>query len=141
MRRQRATEPGDRFPRVSERGAGLAEFALILPVLLVILFGIIELGLAFSRSQAISAAAREAGRLASLSTTTTADISNRVDVTLAGTTFDAPPTVTVVPAVGCAGREGESVTVHVSAPYRITIPFALDQELTLSGEAVFRCEA
>ena len=141
MRRQRATEPGNRVPTMSERGASLAEFALVLPVLLVVLFGIIEFGLTFSRSQAIAAAAREAGRLASLSSSTTADITNRVDVTLGSMTFDAPPTVTVIPAGGCAGREGESVTVLVSAPHRITIPFALDQEVTLSGQAVFRCEA
>jgi uncharacterized protein (UPF0333 family) len=126
---------------MSERGAILAEFALVLPVLLVVLFGIIEFGFAFSRSQSITAAAREAGRLASLSSTTTADISSRVDTTLAGTSLDAPPTVTVIPAGGCAGREGESVTVLVSAPHRITIPFAVDREITLSGRAVFRCEA
>ena len=134
-------EPATRLPAMSERGAILAEFVLVLPVLLMILFGIIEFGVAFSRSQAISAAAREAGRLASLSTTTSADISNRVDATLAGIPFDAPPTVSVIPAGGCAGREGESVTVLVSALHRITIPFALDQEVTLSGQAVFRCEA
>jgi hypothetical protein len=138
---RRATKAGEQLPARSDRGAILAEFALVMPVLLVILFGIIEFGLAFSRSQSIASAAREAGRLASLSSTTTADVSSRVDATLGTMTFDAPPTVTVTPAGGCAGREGESVTVLVSAPHRITIPFALDREITLSGQAVFRCEA
>ena len=133
MRRQRSM--GD------ERGAGLAEFALVAPVLLMVLFGIIEFGMAFSRAQAITAAAREGGRLASLSSTTTADVTDRVDATLGAMSFDSPPTVAVSPTTGCAGREGESITVVVSAPHRITIPFALDREVTLSGEAVFRCEA
>ncbi|MGI9613344.1 MAG: TadE/TadG family type IV pilus assembly protein [Acidimicrobiales bacterium] len=141
MRPRRATEPANRFPTANERGAILAEFALVMPVLLVILFGIIEFGLAFSRSQSITAAAREGGRLASLSSSTTTDISNRVDATLGSLPFDAPPTVTVIPPGGCAGREGEPVTVTVSAPHRITIPFALDRQITLSGQAVFRCEA
>ncbi len=125
----------------SERGASLAEFALVLPVLLMVLFGIIEFGLVFSRSQAVEASAREGGRLASLSSTTSADVSNRVDATLGGTTFSSPPEVSMVPAGGCAGREGESVTVTVSAPHRIAIPFVLDREVTLTGQAVFRCEA
>ena len=142
---RRATGSGTRFPggheQRAERGAVIAEFAVVMPLLLLFLFGIMEFGLAFSRSQAISSAAREAGRLASLSTTTSADVSDRVDATLGYMSFDAPPTVTVVPAGGCAGREGESVTVQVSAPHRITIPFAVDTEVTLSGQAVFRCEA
>lgn len=133
MRRQRSMG--------EERGAGLAEFALVAPVLLTVLFGIIEFGLAFNRAQAITAAAREGGRLASLSSATTADVSDRVDTTLGALSFDAPPTVAVSPSSGCAGREGESITVVVSAPHRITIPFVLDRELTLSGEAVYRCEA
>ena len=57
------------------------------------------------------------------------------------TQLGMPWWVTVIPAGGCAGREGESVTVLVTAPHRITIPFAVDRELTLSGQAVFRCEA
>ncbi len=119
----------------------MAEFALVLPVLLMILFGIIEFGLAFSRAQAVEAAAREGGRLASLSSTTAADISNRVDTTLGGTTFDGPHEVAVVPPGGCDGREGASVTVTVNAPHRIAIPFVFDRQVTLTGRSVFRCEA
>ena len=141
MRRERRTGPGAWRPGRSERGAGLAEFALVLPVLLMILFGIIEFGFVLSRSQAVEAAAREGARLASLSSSTSADVSNRVATTLGGLTFETPPQVSVQPSSGCAGREGKSVTVIVSAPHRITIPFALDQELTLSAQAVFRCEA
>lgn len=113
----------------------------MLPALLMILFGIIEFGLVFSRAQAVEAAAREGGRLASLSSTTTADVVDRVDATLAGTTLDTGPAVAVIPPTGCADREGESVTVTVSGGHRITIPFVLDREVTLNGQAVFRCEA
>lgn len=140
MRRQWSTEPVFRFRMPSERGAGLAEFALVLPVLLIILFGVIEFGFAFARSQSVEAAAREGGRLASLSSSSTEDVSNRVDLTLGSTAFDGRPVVAISPR-GCAGREGEPVTVTVAAPYRITIPFVIDREVTLTGRAVFRCEA
>ena len=51
----------DRDP--SEAGAAAVELALLLPLLVVIVFGIIEFGLAYTRAQSFNAAAREAGRL------------------------------------------------------------------------------
>jgi len=45
-----------------EQGAQLVEFALILPVLLVLLLGIITGGIAFSRSISVDNAARESAR-------------------------------------------------------------------------------
>jgi len=48
----------------SERGAQLIEFALILPILLSFLFGIVTGGVAFSHNLSIDNAARETGRYA-----------------------------------------------------------------------------
>ena len=127
-------------PRRSERGAVLAEFALMAPVLVMILFGIIQFGITISRAQAVEAAAREGGRLASLSSTTQTDVVSRVNAALAGALGDSTPTVSVEPGI-CAGREGQSVTVTVTAPHRITIPLVLDRQTTLTGHALFRCEA
>lgn len=118
----------------------MAEFALVLPALLIILFGVMELGLALSRAQAVDAAAREGGRLASLSSTSTSDIVGRIDATLAGLATGTPPEVAVIPTT-CTGRQGESVTVTVRVPDRITIPLVVDREVVLTGRAVFRCEA
>ena len=44
------------------RGAALVEFAIILPLLLVILIGILEFGLLFYNKQIITNASREAAR-------------------------------------------------------------------------------
>ena len=49
--------------------------------------------------------------------------------------------VSVIPVGGCADREGQSVTVTVSVLHGIAIPFVLDTDVTLIGQAVFRCEA
>jgi hypothetical protein len=48
----------------SERGAALVEFALVLPLLLVLVFGIMEAGWLFSQLTETRNAAREGARLA-----------------------------------------------------------------------------
>ncbi|MDH3680472.1 MAG: pilus assembly protein [Acidimicrobiia bacterium] len=118
----------------------LAEFALVLPVLLLVLLGIVEYGIAFNRAQAIEAAAREGARLASISSTTSADVTARVNDALVGIPLDNPVNVGIAPG-GCAGREGETVTVTVTTDHDVTIPLLFSQNVTLAGEAVFRCEA
>lgn len=63
----------------SERGAELIEFALALPLLLVIIMGIFDFGLAFQRYEILTNAAREGARLGSLQATySQADIEDRV---------------------------------------------------------------
>jgi Flp pilus assembly protein TadG len=48
--------------RASERGAAAVEFALILPILLSVVFGIVEFGWAFGQQVSLGNAAREAAR-------------------------------------------------------------------------------
>ena len=47
----------------SESGASAVEFALLLPVLMLILFGIVEFGLALHRQAILTNASREGARL------------------------------------------------------------------------------
>ena len=49
-----------------ERGAALVEFAMVLPLLLVVIAGIVDFGFAFQRYEVITNAAREGARLATL---------------------------------------------------------------------------
>jgi Flp pilus assembly protein TadG len=49
-----------------ERGAALVEFALALPLLLVVIAGIVDFGFAFQRYEVITNAAREGARVAVL---------------------------------------------------------------------------
>ncbi len=46
-----------------ERGAALLELALVLPLLLVVIAGIVDFGFAFQRFEVITNAAREGARL------------------------------------------------------------------------------
>ncbi|NNC81157.1 MAG: pilus assembly protein [Acidimicrobiales bacterium] len=126
--------------RHSSRGAIAAEFALILPILVLLLFAIIQLGLAFQRFEAVNAAAREGARVASLPSSDNADICNRVTSALAGTSFDGPPTCTPPPVLCSAPSAPDSVTVSVSVNNLIEIPFFGQQTVTLRGTGDFRCE-
>jgi len=51
-----------RTGRKAERGVAALEFAFALPILMVVLFAIIEFGMAFYRQQVITSAVREAAR-------------------------------------------------------------------------------
>src|SRR5262245_46881508 len=101
-----SSEPANRSPHMthlrpstsnSERGASMVEFALILPVLLLFLFGVLQFGLLFFRYQGIQAAAREGARVASISTYDNDEISDRVEATLDDIPFNGSPTVTISP--------------------------------------------
>lgn len=52
-----------------ERGAALVEFAIVMPLLLVLIFGMVEAGWAFNSQLDATHAAREAGRLAAVNAT------------------------------------------------------------------------
>lgn len=72
-----------RRPAKDEEGAAAVEFALLLPVVVAVLFGIIEFGFIMYTRQVMYMAAREAAR--SFVTGTSADASEAV--TAAGTTL------------------------------------------------------
>jgi len=63
--------PRRRRRRHPERGAAAVEMALVLPVLLFLLMGMIDFGRAYSAQIQLSAAAREGVRLAALNPVTT----------------------------------------------------------------------
>lgn len=95
------------------RAAAVVEFAVVLPLLLTILFGIIEYGWVFMVRQTLQTAAREGCRVAVLQTSTApyTAVTNRVQqvMTPTGLTF------TVNMTHSGAGNPVE--TVEVAVPY------------------------
>lgn len=63
--------------RDRERGASLVEFAFVVPLLTLFLFGIVQFGIAYDRQQSINSAARESARLAALPTSALDGITDR----------------------------------------------------------------
>ena len=135
-----------RSTRWSERGAAAVEFALILPVLTILVFGIVQFSIAYNRQQGVHAAAREGARVAALPQTTQSDIVARVDSALTGVLSQSEiqaANVTVTPSSSqpCNNAPaGTHVVVTVSAANQLSIPLWGNQNLTLTGRGDFVCE-
>jgi Flp pilus assembly protein TadG len=125
-----------------ERGAAAVEFALVVPLLVLLVFGIVQFGIAYNRVQGLQAAAREGARLGSLPQTTQSQISSRVTSALAGVPFNGAPTVSISPNTSqpCNNNSGGTVTVTVSAVTSIDIPIWGTVSKTLTGKGQFKCE-
>lgn len=125
-------------PAGRQRGAVIAEFAVLLPVIVLLLFAIIELGVAFNQRQAINGAAREGARVASLPTTSQGDACARALDAVGGIAFVAGPTCEW--SGGCAGT-ADRVTVTLRATTELRIPFWPGSGmLDMQGTGDFRCE-
>jgi Flp pilus assembly protein TadG len=103
----------------NERGQTMVEFVLVLPVLLVILFGIIQFGLTFNNYVALTDAVRAGARTASvsrLSATPVADTTSRVK-TASGDLDASKMNVTVT----SDWQHGDDVVVSATYPYSISL--------------------
>lgn len=115
----------------SERGAELIEFALVLPLLLFIIMGLIDFGFLFQRFQVVTNAAREGARMAVLPGYATADVTARVQsyVSTGGlATTGTNPSVTVtnvaIPTGGGPVLQGKRVQVTYVSTYLFLGPLA-----------------
>ena len=125
-----------------ERGSAMVEFAMVVPLLVLLLFGIVEFSLMYNRQQALHAAAREGGRVASLETSTHDAIVDAVNSALIGTTFSSTAVISITPDTTrpCLHNAGETVTVTVTADSDVDIPVWQSMTVGLVGQARFRCE-
>jgi Flp pilus assembly protein TadG len=73
-----------------QRGAVVVEFALIVPILLLVLFGIMEFGYMLNRDMIIGNASRDGARVASLNGTA-AEIRTAITSELAASGIVTPP--------------------------------------------------
>jgi Flp pilus assembly protein TadG len=133
--------PGRRASR--DRGAAAVEFALLLPLLLFLVFGIIDFGRALNAQITLTQAAREGARLAALGSP------NVVSGTQAAATGLSPVNVTVV--TSCPSGAGPGVNAKVQATYSFTFITPIDaiahmfgssfgSGMTLTATGVMPCE-
>ena len=106
-----------------ERAQGLVEFALILPVFLIVVFAVVDFGLGLRAWITITNSAREAARVAAVSCATTsadtAAVQQRAVDTSAGLLSTGDVTV-----VNCPGGSTESTVVTVAYDYVLITPLA-----------------
>ena len=140
-----------RAPRLlNERGTALVEFALILPVLMLALFGVLDFGKAFNYWNDQQHLAAEGARWAVVNSNPsggslqayiqqqadTAELRGRATVCISFPTNSD---------TGTSGQVGDPVTVSVKSPYT-WIPFissrtGISPTTTITGSATMRLEA
>jgi Flp pilus assembly protein TadG len=100
------------------RGIALVEMALVLPLFLLVLLGMIEYSWMFWKNQQINNAAREGARIAIFETSLNADVTAAVDQVMNDAGFPAGVwTTTITPADVLTVAPGDPIEVNVSVDY------------------------
>ena len=132
----------------SEKGQALVEFALLVPIFLILLFAIVDFGMGFHAWITVTNSAREGARLGAVSATAE-KIVERVEDTASLPNQFENMRVEVDNAYP-DGQPGESVVVRVEYDYDLITPLAslagffsgdaIGTTLTLSSKAEMRLE-
>lgn len=139
MKRHRAVIPGPvrrllrRFGQ-EERGAQLVEFAFLVPVLLLLIFGALDFGRAYFSWIILTNGAREGARVAAVGANE-ATVADRVALAVSGLPVataepDACPVASnqawCLEADNLQGDRGEAVTVRLEYNFKFVIPTLWD---------------
>ena len=126
-------------------GSATVEMAIILPLLLLLVFGTAEFGIALYRQEVLTNASREgarAGIVLSTPAVTTAQIQSAVTNYLTSAGWNAA--LATVTATGAGGAFGTNVTVTVTYDTSFSVLNALVPGIpatkTLTGQTVMRHE-
>ncbi|MGH7565200.1 MAG: TadE/TadG family type IV pilus assembly protein, partial [Gemmatimonadota bacterium] len=101
-----------------DAGQSLAEFAILLPVLMGVVIGIFEFGRAWNVDQVLTNAAREGGRLAVIQTSDQGDVLNAVQSALTDAALD--PSLATITVAGMDDGYGMQASVQIQYPYQFT---------------------
>lgn len=128
--------------RPRRHGAALVEFAVIAPLLFMLVFGMIEFGRLMMVEQILTNASREGARRGILEAATSAEVQTVVEDYLKNTSISGA-TVTVSPSSLSHVGFGEPVTVTVSVPYNqvswLPAPWFL-RETNLTAQSAMQAE-
>ena len=125
-------------PIRDERGAAAVEFALVAPLLLLLVLGIAEFGRAYNISTTLSAAAREGARTMALQNSTSAARA-AAQAAAPGVSLSSSQ-ISVTPAACPAAGTGSTTLVTVRITYPMTFVSGLfGSSVTLHGTGVMRC--
>ena len=108
--------------RYGEKGAAAVEFGLVLPLLVMLLVGMLEFGLALWRQEMMTNATREAARAGIVSADprlTQGEIQTILESNLNLAGID--PATTTITITGAGGLSGDPLTVAVVYPYQFMV--------------------
>ena len=125
--------------RRNERGAAAVEFALVLPLLVLLFAGIAELGRIYYLQAMLSGAAREGVRVMALQNDTAASVA--AVQSAAGSVAVSNSQITVSPATGNC-RSTTAAPVQATVTIAFTTPLVSSMfgtSVTVHGRGVMRC--
>lgn len=123
------------------RGVAAAEFAIVLPVFLLLMMGLLEFGRMIMVQQVLTNASREGARHAALAGATACEVQGTVDAYLATATVQGA-TVNVNPTSLGSAPPGSQVSVAVTVPFEQVswMPPWFSSGVTLSASSLMRRE-
>ncbi len=133
--------------RRNEAGTSVVEMAIVLPLLLLLVFGIGEFGIAYTRWNSLTNAVREGARVGVVfrnpcdAATVETIIENTVSTFAASAGVDGPSIVTTV--TNPSGATGTQLTVSSTVPYNYIAVAALAglaPTINLTAQTVMRNE-
>ena len=116
----------------------MVELALVLPLVVMFIFGIVEFGRAYNAKIQLTSAVREGVRTAALGgpSVSTAAIEDEVRAAATGLVGDD---ITVVLSAKCETTASVNATVTASYPFRYDIPLLGSRTADLEATGVMRC--
>ncbi|WP_243124594.1 TadE family protein [Clostridium sp. AWRP] len=124
----------------NEKGQALVEFAMILPILLLLVMGIVQFGMVINSYLTIENASREGARAGIIGST-----DEEIRYLIAATSPNLDPknlTVTITPDES-SRRSGDSLIVKVTYKYNLTVPIIsslFNNVIELNGQTTMRVE-
>ena len=127
--------------RTRQLGQSLAEFAIVVPIFLIVVFGVVDFSLGLRSWLTITNASREGARVLVLGQTC-AQVTNQTKTVAAS--LNPPVTVTITPST-CTGVTGDAMSVTVTYKYKSVTPLGhfaqlLTGPITMSSTSTMRHE-
>ena len=115
----------------------MVELALVLPLLVMLLVGIMNFGIVLNRQVSIQSAAREGARALALGESTGAAQQAVVDAAPSVQNLTFGPVIPCPADSNATSTQYASITVH--ARYAFSLPFVHDFDMDLTATARMRC--
>jgi Flp pilus assembly protein TadG len=124
----------------NQKGQALVEFAVILPLLLLLIMGIIEFGMMLNSYLTVRNVSREGAR-AGIVGSTNAEIENTI-ISTSPNLEESKLTINITPAEG-SRKSGDTLTVQLNYKYELIVPIIsslLGNEIDLKAQTSMRIE-
>ena len=138
------TEKTGKNRRDGEKGQNLVEFAMVVPIFLILVFSIVDFGMGFHAWITVTNAAREGARIGAVGADSATIEARVIDTTSSLAAEDIEVTV-----VNAQGAPGEAVSVDVQYEYELITPLSsllgffgggLGSPITFHSESEMRIE-